>query len=71
MNRNAKNISSSLRPQIEIVKGYIRSSERPFDGDGYVFQKAVSELRKSGWVIKFIRAKDHYLSQGFIEKVAA
>lgn len=60
MPRGNKNISSNVRPEIERVKGYIRSSTRPFDGDGYIFQTAVKELRKEGYTIKRNRDKCNY-----------
>ena len=63
MNRDAKNISSSLRPQIDHVKGYIRNATRPFDGNGYVFTTALKELRKEGLNIKRNRAMCNYTKQ--------
>ena len=47
MNRDAKKINSSSRPDIEKVKSYIRMDDgRGFDGDGYVFKTAVREMKK-------------------------
>ena len=48
MNKDSKRISTSQRPQIEKIKGYIRDSVRPFDGNGYVFKQALKELREEG-----------------------
>uniref|UniRef100_A0A6M3XXN9 Uncharacterized protein n=1 Tax=viral metagenome TaxID=1070528 RepID=A0A6M3XXN9_9ZZZZ len=54
MNRDAKRISISLRPEIELTKSNIRNTNgHGFCGTGYVFKKALSELRKSGAVIVF------------------
>ena len=64
MNRDAKRISNSLRPQIETIKGYIRDAVRPFDGDGYTFRQAVKELRAEGWRIERRPAMCHYVNQG-------
>lgn len=61
MNKDAKRINPSLRPQIEKVKGYIRDSLRPFDGNGYIFKTAISELKKEGLQIKYIKEKCHYI----------
>ena len=61
MNRDAKTIKCSLRPDIEIVKGYIRDSIRPFDGSGYVFKSAIKELRDEGIKILYIKEKCHYI----------
>lgn len=60
MNRDAKNISRSLRPQIEMTKGYIRTATTLFFGDGYPFRQAIHELRKAGLKIKYHRSKGHY-----------
>lgn len=61
MNRDAKNISSSLRPLIEMSKGHIRTSGgRWFDADGYVGKTAIKELRKSGWSIEYNRDRGSY-----------
>jgi hypothetical protein len=62
MNKDAKNIKVSLRPEIERVKGYIRDAKRPFDGDGYVFKTALKELRKEGLNITHIKEKCHYIT---------
>ena len=64
MNRDAKNISSSLRPQIETIKGYIVDSVRPFDGDTYAFKTAIKELRAAGHLIERRRAMCHYVYIG-------
>lgn len=61
MNRDAKTISCSQRPDIERVKSYIINSIRPFDGSGYVFKTALSELRKQGLNIVYIKEKCHYI----------
>jgi hypothetical protein len=61
MNRDAKTISSSCRPEIERVKSYILDAVRPFDGDGYIFRTALSELRKEGVKIAYIKNKCHYI----------
>lgn len=61
MQRGSKNISSSLRPNIDRIKSYIMSSERPFDGDGYVFKTALKELRKLGLNFKYVSEKCHYI----------
>lgn len=53
MNRHAKSIKSTLRPQIENIKGYILDSKRGFDGTGYAFKKAMSELRRDGHSINY------------------
>lgn len=60
MNKDAKNISSTLRPEIERVKGYIRDTRRPFDGNGYVFRTALTELRREGFYIRYDRKQCHY-----------
>lgn len=61
MVRGKKTISNSQRPQIEKIKCNIRNSIRPFDGEGYCFKKALSELRKEGLQIAYIRTKCHYI----------
>jgi hypothetical protein len=63
MNRFAKTISTSLRPQIDIVKGYILSAlDRGvyFDTDGYVGKTAIKELRQAGFKIKYCRKRGSY-----------
>lgn len=61
MNRDAKNISSSLRPQIEMTKGHIRNSGgKWFDADGYVGKTAIKELRAAGWEIKYNKDRGSY-----------
>ena len=63
MNRDAKCISRSLRPDIERVKSCIRDNafgrRCMFDGDGFVFKTALKEMRaellKSGIRIKYER----------------
>lgn len=61
MNRGAKRISNSLRPKIQILKGYIRESTRGFDGDGYVFKQAIRELKKEGIKIVYDKTKCLYM----------
>ena len=61
MVKGKKTISSSQRPQIEKIKCNIRNSVRPFDGEGYTFKKALSELRKEGLKITYVRSKCHYV----------
>ncbi len=61
MNKNAKTIGNSLRPQIEITKSYMRCSTRPIWGDGYVFKKALSEIRKEGIVMSLNKTTGDYL----------
>lgn len=62
MNRDSKNISSSLRPQIETIKSNIRNSKGTgFDGTGYPFKQALKELRAEGLNIKHVRSKCHYI----------
>lgn len=53
MQRGAKNISSSWSREISIIKGNIRDAKAGFDGTGYPFKKALSELRKEGMKIKY------------------
>ena len=66
MNRDAKNISSSLRPQIEMAKRHIRNSAgRWFDADGYVGKKALKELREVGWEIEYNNARGSYRTVAF------
>ena len=61
MNRHAKRISNSCRPEIERTKGYIRNSNgKWFDGSGYIFKVALREMRESGYVIKYNRKKCSY-----------
>ncbi len=61
MNRDSKNISSSVRPQIEMTKGHIRTSAgRWFDCDGYVGKTAIKELRASGVKIEHDRIRGSY-----------
>tara|TARA_R110000824_G_scaffold154155_2_gene326096 strand:- start:302 stop:502 length:201 start_codon:yes stop_codon:yes gene_type:complete len=63
MNRNAKRISSSLRPNIDRVKGFILEAinkGKSFDVDGYVGKTALSEVRKLGYNIKYFRDECHY-----------
>ena len=56
MVRGKKRINPSSRPQIDVVKSYIISSNgRFFDGSGYVFKKALSEVRRSGVAVKYYR----------------
>lgn len=61
MDRDAKRINPSQRPQIEKVKSYIRYAVRPFDGTGRIFKTAISELRKEGLSIIYIKEKCHYI----------
>lgn len=61
MNHRAKRIKPTLRPSIENVKVLIRDAQRPFDGDGYVFMTALSEVRKEGLTVRYAREKDHYV----------
>lgn len=69
MNRDAKNISSSLRPQIEMTKGHIRTSGgKWFDADGYVGKTAIKELRAGGWNIEYNKDRGSYR---ITERVAA
>ena len=66
MNRDAKRIGArGLRPQIDIVKGYIRQAKTMFDGDGYVFTTAIQELRKEGWRITYHRRAAVYTNDGW------
>jgi hypothetical protein len=63
MNKDAKRISNSWRPQIDIVKGYILSAlDRGvyFDADGYVGKTAIKELRQAGFKIKYYRERRSY-----------
>lgn len=61
MNRDAKCISRSLRPRIEIFKNHIRNSGgRWFDADGYVGKTAVRELRAAGLHITYNRERGSY-----------
>jgi hypothetical protein len=61
MNRDAKNISSSVRPQIEMTKNNIRNSAgRWFDADGCVGKTAIKELRQYGIQIEYNRARGSY-----------
>lgn len=55
MNRDAKNISSSHRPEITKIKGYIREAKGAFDGCGYPFKQALKELRQEGYKITYNR----------------
>lgn len=60
MNKDAKNIRCTVRPEIERVKGYIRDASRPFDGSGYIFRTALRELRREGMIIRYDRNLSHY-----------
>ena len=61
MNRDAKNISSSVRPLIETTKNNIRNSQgRWFDCDGYVGKTALKELRQHGIKIEYSRDRGSY-----------
>lgn len=61
MNRDAKNISRSLRPQIEMIKtSILTSAGRWFDADGYTGKTALRELRAAGLRILFDRARSSY-----------
>jgi hypothetical protein len=65
MNRDAKNISCSARPQIEMTKAHIRSSRGAwFDSDGYVGRVAIKELRAGGWIIEYSRRRGSYRTTG-------
>ena len=55
MNRDAKRINPSLRPQIDQLKHRIRHTDNMFDGNGYAFETAIRELRKEGIPIKYDR----------------
>ena len=61
MYSDKKTISSSQRPDIERVKGFIRDACRPFDGSGYIFKTALSEIRKEGLTVLYIKEKCHYI----------
>jgi hypothetical protein len=60
MNKDAKRLSNSLRNQIYIQKMNIINSKSYFDGTGYAFKKALSELRKQGFHISYNKAKCMY-----------
>ena len=51
----------SWRGVIDTLKNNIRFNTRPFDGCGYPFKKALSELRREGVNIKYIRKMCHYI----------
>jgi hypothetical protein len=61
MNRFSKRINPSSRREIDIIKGNIKSSIRGFDGCGYPFRKALSEVRKEGFLVKYVKEKCHYI----------
>lgn len=63
MNRGAKSIKCTMRPQIENIKCNIRDSVRPFDGDGYAFKTALKELKADGMHFKYIAEKCHYIRE--------
>jgi hypothetical protein len=61
MNKNSKRINSSCRREIHTIKGNILASRTgKFDGNGYAFKKAISELRKQGIVIKYDKQNAYY-----------
>lgn len=64
MNRDAKRINPGWRKQIDIHKGFMIDSPRPFDGDGYAFHTAIKELRAAGHIIERRRAMCHYVYLG-------
>jgi hypothetical protein len=61
MNRFSKRINPSFRREIDRIKSYIKSSNRPFYGDSYPFKKALSEVRKEGYLVKYVKEKCHYI----------
>ena len=61
MKSDKKSIKSTLRPEIERVKGLIRDARRPFYGSGYVFKTALAEMRSTGLKIQYIPEKCHYI----------
>lgn len=61
MQRGAKRISNSIRPQIDNIKSEIRGAVRPFDGCGSAFKTALQELRAEGIAIKYVAEKCHYI----------
>lgn len=48
-----------MRLQIETIKTYIKNTKKGFDGDGYVFKKALKELRTEG--LKIIYSKKDFM----------
>ena len=66
MNKDAKRINPNFTADISRVEGYIRSSNgKGFSGNGYVFKKAIQNLRKKGMVIIYNKEKCSY----FVESV--
>jgi hypothetical protein len=61
MNRFSKRINPSFRREIDIIKSDIKSSTTGFDGCGYPFKKALSEVRKEGYLVKYVKEKCHYI----------
>lgn len=55
MTSGNKTISNSVRPQIDTLKSHFRFAKNPFDGSGYAFKTAISELKKEG--VNIIRDK--------------
>jgi len=60
MYAGSRTISSSLRPQIDIIKNRIRFTKNKFDGTGYTFKQAIKELRQEGIKIKLDRKSYMY-----------
>lgn len=61
MTKGAKTISRSWRREIDIIKNNILMTSKPFDGTGYPFKQAVSELRKEGLKIEYNREIASYV----------
>jgi hypothetical protein len=61
MNRFSKRINPLCRPEIDRLKFNIKHSTGYFDGDGYIFKTAISELRKEGFRIVYNREKCMYM----------
>ncbi len=68
MNRYSKTISNSSRPVIDNLKNKFRFTSNPFDGNGYPFKQAISELRKEGIPIVYDKNMCRYYNKNTVSK---
>jgi hypothetical protein len=67
MMKGAKRINPNCRWQIETTKNLIRYANNPFDGSGYIFKQALSEIRKEGVPIIYDKKNCRYYNRETID----
>lgn len=69
MTRNNKSIKSNGRGVIDTLKSNIRHTSKPFDGSGYYFKTAITELKKEGLEIIYDNDKCRYYNKNTISPI--